>query len=382
MKILIYDWTTNVGIIKLIQTMEQRGWVVKKFRKEMKDHFYDEEFERELCEQMEEVDAVFSYNFYPAISRNCYRKDKKYISYCYDSPLFNLYSKEVQYDTNYIFVFDADLLQEIKGLGIKNLHYLPMAANMMIPEVEKTIPYQCEVSFVGQLYDDNLYRKFKGIPDYLKGFIEGVMSAQKKIYGASILKEAIPSEYMDVLKKLISFEIDFDRYVYMDKEKVILSLILEREISCREREDIINIMAEYFDFHLYTFSDTSKWPKIHNLGGADYDKELGKIYQTSKINLNITVKNIHHGVPLRVFDILSVGGFCISNYQVGIDELFEIGTDLVVYDDYEDLINKVAYYLEHEDERLQIAENGRKKVMKYHTYVNRLDEIEKIVFGS
>lgn len=381
MKILLYDWTTNVGIVKLMEAMKQRGWMVKKFRREIKDHFYDEDFEKELCKQMEEVDAVFSFNFYPAISRNCHRKNKKYISYCYDSPLFNLYSKEVQYDTNYIFVFDLEQLQEIKGMGIKSLYYLPMAANMMVDEVEKPIKYQCDVSFAGQLYDDNLYRQFKKLPGYLEGFMEGIMSAQKMIYGANFLKEAIPPAYMEAIEKLISFELDEDRYIFMDKEKIILSLILEKEISCREREDIIKLMAECFDFHLYTFSDTSNWPKVKNFGSVDYDQQLGKIYQTSRINLNITAKNIHHGVPMRVFDILSVGGFCISNYQRGIEELFEIGTDLVVYDDYNDLMYKTAYYLEHEEERIQIAENGRKKVMEYHTYEQRLKEIEKIVMG-
>ena len=158
--------------------------------------------------------------------------------------------------------------------------------------------------------------------------------------------------------------------------------MLEKEISCCEREDIIKLMAKYFDFHLYTYTDTSCWPNVKNFGEADYNTQLGRIYQTSKINLNITAKNIHHGVPMRIFDILSIGGFCISNYQRGIDELFEIGKDLVVYDDYNDLIYKTAYYLEHEDERLQIAENGRKKVRENHLYKHRLNEIEKIVMGE
>ena len=381
MKILLYDWLTSIGSKKLIQAMEQHGWIVKKMRREIKEHFRDEEFEKELCKKMEDVDAVFSFNFYPAISRNCYIKNKKYISYCFDSPLFNLFSKEVQYDTNYIFVFDLEQLQEIKSIGIKNLYYLPLAANMVLEE-EKSLEYECEVSFVGQLYDDNLYRRFKNLPEYLKGFLEGVMSAQKIIYGANILKGAIPASYMDVIEKLIYFGIEKDRYVFIDNEKIILSLILEKEISCREREDIIKLMAENFDFNLYTFSDTSNWPKVKNFGVADYDTKLGKIYQKSKINLNITAKNIHHGVPMRVFDILSVGGFCISNYQRGLEELFDLGKDLVVYDDYYDLMYKTAYYLEHEEERLQIAENGRKKVREYHLYEHRLSEIEKVVQGK
>lgn len=385
MKILFYDWIVSIGSKKLIQTMEQHGWDVKVFqfyRDLNKNQFEDEEFERELNIQMEEADAVFSFNFLPLIARNCYFKHKKYISWCFDCPLFQLFSKETQYDTNYIFVFDLDQLKECEEAGIKNIYYLPLAANMICDEIEEPIKYQCEVSFVGRLYDDNLYREIKHMPEYVKGYLEGIMTAQKLIYGADVLSDLISSSHMKEIEKLVKFGLDKERYVFLDDKKMFLSVILEKEISCQERVDIVKRMAGNFDFHLYTNSDTSDWTNVKNFGIADYDTQLGKIYQTSKINLNITAKNIHHGVPMRIFDILSVGGFCISNYQRGLEELFELGTDLVVYDDYNDLMYKTAYYLEHEEERLQIAENGRKKVREYHLYEHRLKEIEKVVMGE
>lgn len=382
MKILIYDWLTNIGSTKLIQDMKQYGWIVKVFRGKMKDYFIDPDFEDILCKEMEEVDAVFSFNFYPAISRNCYIRNKKYVSYCFDTPLFNLFSKETLYETNYIFVFDMEQMQELRSIGAKNVHYLPMACNMDSREVKKPVEYQCEVSFIGQLYRDNLYRETKEWPERLKGFMEGIMSAQKIIYGADILKDVIPTPYMDAIEKFVTLQFDQDRYIFTDKKMIFLFLVLEKEISCREREEIIKLMAGNFDFHLYTFCDTPEWPEVKNLGMADYDNQLSSIYQTSKVNLNITAKHIHHGVPMRVFDILGSGGFCISNYQRGLEDHFELGTDLVVYDDYRDLMYKTAYYLEHEEERLQIAENGKKKVREYHLYKHRLQEIERIVMGE
>lgn len=50
----------------------------------------------------------------------------------------------------------------------------------------------------------------------------------------------------------------------------------------------------------------------------------------------------------------------MSNYQPDMDEYFENGTDHVMYDGNDDLINKCRYYLEHENERMEIATNGRK----------------------
>jgi len=42
-------------------------------------------------------------------------------------------------------------------------------------------------------------------------------------------------------------------------------------------------------------------------------------------------------------------------------------------------VKKVEYYLTHEEERRQIAENGYRKVKQYHTYRNRFDEMLKVM---
>ena len=39
------------------------------------------------------------------------------------------------------------------------------------------------------------------------------------------------------------------------------------------------------------------------------------------------------------------------------------------------MLNKIAYYLEHEDERKQIAHNGQEKVCKEYTYDIHLKEM-------
>ena len=61
---------------------------------------------------------------------------------------------------------------------------------------------------------------------------------------------------------------------------------------------------------------------------------------------------------MRVFDILSCKGFCLTNYQPEIAELFVDGKDLVMYTSMEDLMGKVIYYLNHEEERREIAESN------------------------
>ena len=121
-------------------------------------------------------------------------------------------------------------------------------------------------------------------------------------------------------------------------------------------------------------------PNIHNKGFAKSLTEMPLIFNQSKININITAKSIRTGLPLRIFDVLGCGGFLITNYQSELPQFFEIGTDLVTYESLEDLKEKCKYYLENEDERKQIAQNGYNKVNKFHTFDKRLLEILEIVF--
>ena len=76
------------------------------------------------------------------------------------------------------------------------------------------------------------------------------------------------------------------------------------------------------------------------------------------------------------------GGFLLTNYQEDYLEYFVPDEDFVYYEDYADLVRKARYYLEHEEERVQIARNGYEKVKKYHTYKERVDLIMDVIQGN
>ena len=106
---------------------------------------------------------------------------------------------------------------------------------------------------------------------------------------------------------------------------------------------------------------------------------MPKVFQASKINLNMTIRPIETGLSLRVWDILGCGGFLLTNYQSEIPDYFEIGRDLETYESMEELEQKIQYYLTHEEERLEIAINGYEKVARHHTYEIRLAQMLKIL---
>jgi spore maturation protein CgeB len=72
---------------------------------------------------------------------------------------------------------------------------------------------------------------------------------------------------------------------------------------------------------------------------------------------------------------LGCGGFVISNFQEEIAEYFVPGQDLEIYENLEDLFAKTKFYLEHDDARRQIAQNGFEKVQRDFTFQDRLSRM-------
>ena len=216
------------------------------------------------------------------------------------------------------------------------------------------------------------------LDDYTRGYVDGCMQVQKNMYGNFILEDmlAVP----DILKN-IETEIGMkkDPDLYMGYERCITYPIFAKYITVMERQEILSMLSEKYKVALYTLKRTPSLPKIDNRGIAGTKKETCFVYRASKINLNITLKTIRSGIPLRAFEIMGSGGFLLTNYQTDFFDFFEPGVDFAYYDSYEDLMEKVEYYLSHDKEREEIARNGYEKVKKYHNYHVRIGAILDIL---
>lgn len=95
-----------------------------------------------------------------------------------------------------------------------------------------------------------------------------------------------------------------------------------------------------------------------------------------KIHFN---RNISDDINYRTFETLGCGTFLLTNHTPGLEKLFDIGEDLVTYDSFEDLDRKVKFYLENEDERKRIENNGLNKVRLNHTYYERCKTLVEII---
>jgi len=118
-------------------------------------------------------------------------------------------------------------------------------------------------------------------------------------------------------------------------------------------------------------------------GNKGFDtEEYMKIVAGSKINLNLHSSVIHEGVDPdadainpRVFEIASAGGFQLCDPCKGLEDLFDTQNEIPTYTDLKTLRDKIDYFLKHEEERQQIAQNAQKRALKEHTYEHRANQM-------
>jgi len=95
-----------------------------------------------------------------------------------------------------------------------------------------------------------------------------------------------------------------------------------------------------------------------------------------KIHFN---RNLADDLNYRTFETLGCKTFLLTNKTENLDKLFKIGEHLDIYTNKQDLLEKVKFYLSNDELRDKISENGYKWVRENHTFVNRAQEILKII---
>lgn len=324
-------------------------------------------------------DFLFSVNYLPVVSKICNIYHIPYICWVMDSPCITLYSDSIRNSCNHVFIFDHALYESVAAYNPTGIYYFPLATctalwdQISITE-EDCAQYTCDVSFVGSLYNQSSpYNSVEGLSPYTKSYLDGLIDAQLHVYGCHFLKDCLTPNIIQEFKECA------DWLWYPDYRKDDAGVIVDSYLSKRcaelERCKIVESLASAFQFHLYTNSDVTGLHGVKNLGTVDYYDTMPRIFRCSRINLNITSKSIHTGLPLRIFDILGAGGFLLTNYQEELPDYFEIGTDLDIYEDLTDLQHKIAYYLQHPELRQEIAQNGQKKVRQNFTYTTALSHM-------
>lgn len=344
----------------------------------------DTRFDAELTKRIvmallaQPFDYMFSFNYFPVAAMAAKACKIRYVSWVYDSPYAQLYSETVYYPTNDIRVFDSHEAAKLQKLGVSGISYFPLAADTDYYDTfdsRKKPEYEAEVSFVGALYTDKrqqLYERFSALPPYEKGYLDGVVEMQKQVYGSNLLENMLTPDLLENMQKAVPLQPHPDAFA--TPAWYYANFYLGRRVTSLERTQLLTALAQKTALKVYT-RDKNDVLSPCICGPVDYYTQAPYVYKNSRINLNITLKSIQTGIPLRVFDIMGCGGFLLTNYQEDMFAFFTPDEDFVYYTDEKDMLEKVDYYLRHDAQREKIAKNGYEKVKKFHTFHCRLDKL-------
>ena len=125
------------------------------------------------------------------------------------------------------------------------------------------------------------------------------------------------------------------------------------------RKKMSEIVSQFVSFKHYS----SVWTELAN-----------RCLNECKILWNCSVEQ---DINMRVFESLATGIPLITDKIVnnGFEDLFEDDKDLLTYSNEQEMKEKIVRLIASPDLRKYIGENGRKKVLMYHSYRNRINTI-------
>ena len=140
----------------------------------------------------------------------------------------------------------------------------------------------------------------------------------------------------------------------------------------------------------------SDWGGADDLGrvlqrrGARVDSEDSvRVFNASKINLNLHSSTYHEGVDPRgdfvnprTFELAGAGACQLVDQRALLPPLFAAGRELAVVESAAAMRAAAAHYLACEDERLALAGRARQRALAEHTYAHRMEDLLAAVIGS
>ena len=157
MKLLVYDWSSffKEDIFFVLDEIgvkyDKLSWELD-FSGEHPEK--DDEFVSNLLKNFSfsEYDAIFSINYFPALSKLASKIHKRYIVWSYDSPQITS-NPEIAFSDPYTYVFSLDRFEVnyFNSLGLNNVFHMPLGVNRtrykrISPNNNKCNKYRTDIS--------------------------------------------------------------------------------------------------------------------------------------------------------------------------------------------------------------------------------------------
>lgn len=332
------------------------------------------DFATELQDQInkDNIKCFFAFNGIglPNLGELAVKLKVPFINFYLDSPIYHL--QRLQYKSEYIKIvfMDKNDLPFLKEVLNQEAAFIPHGAFTKYVSSEKNIS-KSGIIFAGSITKPEIFREH-----WLN-----LGKAVGEIYD-SLLEYVINKEYfnikqdVDYILKVKGIELNVEQ-----KQALYLNSVFVHKFIRQYRR--LKVLETLKDFKIELYGHGWETVPVHPnhiiRGPVDFLELIGAI-KKAKLLLNVLPEFIYGGHE-RIFTAMYHGTAVATNYNAYLKMNFGEGKDIFFYSmrDLNQLPDKVDSLLQDEIKLNQIAHSGQEKVRTGHTWLNRAEEILKLI---
>lgn len=108
-----------------------------------------------------------------------------------------------------------------------------------------------------------------------------------------------------------------------------------------------------------------------------FGKEMIEVLKNTKILINKHIEDSEYAGNMRLFEGTGLGCLLITDYKRDIEKLFNVEDEIVLYNDHDQLVEKIKFFLKNHKNLEKIAKKGYFKTKTFHNYSNRINKLDK-----
>jgi spore maturation protein CgeB len=140
----------------------------------------------------------------------------------------------------------------------------------------------------------------------------------------------------------------------------------------------INTAMTFYGYGASTLPDSSRVATRHK--GEVWGLDMYRILARSRLTLNrhIDISECYAN-NMRMYEATGMGAMLLTDNKLNLNELFNIGSECVVYNSVGEAVELVRYYTDHPEEADAIARAGQARTLGEHTYRHRMQELIRLL---
>jgi Uncharacterized protein conserved in bacteria len=309
-----------------------------------------------------------------------------FISWFVDNPHLILYSYEgLTSPFLHIFTWDFDNVPSLKAKGFNNVYYLPLGtdAERFNPKNKEKLvapAWKSPVSFVGNSMIDKVQKRLDAcnLPKHLYAdffaLAKDFISSPKRIAEKFILDDG--KQLFPALIKHYQEQFDTEEKLAFETGMTWEATRVYRLECVKQTLDFNPLLVGDHGWNVFLEKEKRPW-RWH--APINYYDQLPYFYPHSTINFNCTSMQMKGASNQRILDVPATGSFVITDYREQMENMFDIGEEIICYKNNEEIPDLIRYYLNHGKEREAIVRKGRERVLKCHTWTHRMSEILSVM---